>query len=75
MYGIHGLCRVEDIQVPPFIERGKERDFYVMVADADEKGLLYVPVESEAERLREVTDVDTARKLIRKPAEKEDMNL
>lgn len=75
VYGIHGLCRVEDIQVPPFIERGKERNFYVMVADADEKGLLYVPVDSEAERLRDVTDKETAKKLIKEPAVKEDMNL
>ncbi|MBR5115642.1 MAG: CarD family transcriptional regulator, partial [Lachnospiraceae bacterium] len=75
VYGIHGLCRVEDIQVPPFIERGKERDFYVMVADADERGLLYVPVDSEAERLRNVTDEDTAKELIREPADKENLNL
>ncbi|MCR4762562.1 MAG: CarD family transcriptional regulator [Lachnospiraceae bacterium] len=64
VYGIHGLCRVEDILVPPFIERGKERDYYLMIADADEKGLLYVPVDSEAERLRDVTDREEALRLI-----------
>ena len=65
VYGLHGLCRVEDILVPSFIERGKERDFYLMVAEADSKGLLYVPVDNEEERLRNVTGREEAKRLIK----------
>ena len=64
VYGIHGLCRVEDILVPSFIERGKERDFYMMVAEDDARGVLYVPVDSESERLREVTEKSEAKRLL-----------
>ncbi len=64
VYGIHGLCRVEDILVPSFIERGKERDYYMMVAEDDARGVLYVPVESESERLRDVTAKSEAKKLM-----------
>lgn len=64
VYGIHGLCRVEDILVPSFIERGKERDYYMMIAEDDARGVLYVPVDSEKERLREVTEKSKAKKLM-----------
>ncbi len=64
VYGIHGLCRVEDILVPSFVERGKEKDYYLMTAEGDTRGVLYVPVENEAERLRDVTDRDEAKRLI-----------
>ncbi|MCR5674356.1 MAG: CarD family transcriptional regulator [Lachnospiraceae bacterium] len=75
VYGIHGLCRVEDILVPSFLERGKEKDYYLMIADADEKGLLYVPVDSEAERLRKVTDRAAAKKLIEGSGEARELDI
>ncbi|MCR5093400.1 MAG: CarD family transcriptional regulator [Lachnospiraceae bacterium] len=75
VYGLHGLCRVEDILVPPFIERGKERDYYLLIAAVDEKGLLYVPVESEEERLRQVTARDEVRRLIDDPEDDADLDI
>ena len=75
VYGIHGLCHVVDILVPSFIERGQEQDYYLMVADADEKGQLFVPVDSEADRLRDVTDKDEAKRLIEHSGEVRELDI
>ena len=30
IYGSHGLCKVRDILVPAFLEKGMEKQYYMM---------------------------------------------
>lgn len=64
VYGNHGLCRISDIMVPSFIERGKEKLYYMMVSVTDKNGVLYVPVEGAEDKMREVVSSDEAESLI-----------
>ncbi|MCR4902613.1 MAG: CarD family transcriptional regulator [Butyrivibrio sp.] len=64
VYGSHGLCKVRDILVPPFLERGKEKLYYLMVSVTDINGSLYVPVEGAEDKMREVIGADDAEGLI-----------
>ncbi|MBQ7678748.1 MAG: hypothetical protein IJT34_02745 [Butyrivibrio sp.] len=75
VYGNHGLCEVVDITVPSFLERGKEKLYYVMEASVDSKGVLYVPVEGAEERMREAIDAKVARALIDSLEELEVMDI
>jgi CarD family transcriptional regulator len=64
VYGSHGLCRVSDIQVPSFIERGKEKLYYLLISAVDTNGLLYVPVEGAEDKMRDAIEADDAESLI-----------
>lgn len=64
VYGNHGLCLVTDITVPAFLERGKEKLYYVMEPSTDSKGTLYVPVEGSEGKMREAVGAEYAEELI-----------
>ncbi len=64
IYGSHGLCKVRDILVPSFLERGKEKEYYQMVSAVDAGSLLYVPVEGAEDKVREIISADSAEGLI-----------
>lgn len=64
IYGSHGLCRVDDILVPSFLERGKEKEYYQMVSAVDAGSVLYVPVDGAEDRIRDVIGTDDAESLI-----------
>ena len=60
IYGNHGLCEVQDILVPSFLERGKEKQYYMMVSAVDAGSVLYVPVDGAKDKVREVISADDA---------------
>ncbi len=64
IYGNHGLCRVQDILVPSFLERGKEKEYYQMVSAVDTGSILYVPVDGAENKIRDVIGKDDAVELI-----------
>ena len=64
IYGSHGLCRVQEILVPSFLERGNEKQYYMMVSAVDAGSVLYVPVDGAEDKVREVMSADDAEGLI-----------
>ncbi len=64
IYSNHGLCRVQDILVPSFLERGKEKEYYQMISAVDAGSILYVPVDGADMKIREVIGEDEAEDLI-----------
>ena len=64
IYGSHGLCRVRDILIPSFLERGKEKEYYQMISAVDTGSVLYVPVDGAEDKVREVITADVAEDLI-----------
>ena len=64
IYGNHGLCRVEEILVPSFLERGKEKDYYRMISAVDAGSTLYVPVDGAEDKIRDVISAEDAEELI-----------
>ncbi len=64
IYGSHGLCRVNDILVPSFLERGKEKEYYQMESAVDAGSVLYVPVDGAEDKIRDVIGSDDAESLI-----------
>ncbi len=64
IYGSHGLCRIEDVLVPPFLGRGEEKDYYQMVSAVDAGSVLYVPVDGAEDKIREYLSPDDAEELI-----------
>ncbi len=75
VYGSHGLCAVTDILVPPFLERGKEKLYYMMASVTDKNGVLYVPVEGAEDKMRDVIDAEDAKGLIEEIDELEEMDI
>ena len=75
IYGSHGLCKVRDILVPPFLERGKEKQYYMMISAVDAGSVLYVPVEGAEDKIREVISADYAEDLIDDIEEVEEIEL
>ena len=47
IYGSHGLCRVQEILVPSFLERGNEKQYYMMVSAVDAGSVLSVTVAAD----------------------------
>ncbi len=64
IYGSHGLCKVRDILIPPFLERGKEKEYYQMISAVDAGSVLYVPVDGAEDKVRDVISADEAEELI-----------
>ena len=64
IYGSHGLCKVRDILIPSFLERGKEKEYYQMISAVDAGSVLYVPVDGADDKVREVIAADDAEELI-----------
>ena len=64
MYGSHGLCKVREILVPSFLERGNEKEYYMMISAVDAGSVLYVPVDGAEDKVRDVMSADEAMGLI-----------
>ncbi len=64
IYGSHGLCRVRDILIPSFLERGNEKEYYQMISAVDTGSVLYVPVDGAEDKVRDVITADEAEDLI-----------
>ena len=64
IYGSHGLCKVRDILVPAFLEKGNEKQYYMMVSAVDAGSVIYVPVEGAEDKVRDVMSADDAEELI-----------
>lgn len=64
IYGSHGLCKVRDILVPAFLEKGNEKQYYMMVSAVDAGSVIYVPVEGADDKVRDVMSADDAEELI-----------
>ena len=64
IYGSHGLCRIEEILVPSFLEKGKEKDYYRMISAVDAGSTLYVPVEGAEDKIRDIISAEEAEDLI-----------
>lgn len=64
IYGNHGLCKVRDILVPAFLEKGNEKQYYMMVSAVDAGSVIYVPVEGAEDKVRDVMSADDAEELI-----------
>jgi CarD family transcriptional regulator len=64
IYGSHGLCRVREILVPSFLERGNEKQYYMMISAVDAGSVLYVPVDGAEDKVRDVMSADEAMGLI-----------
>ena len=75
VYGNHGLCHVRDILVPSFLDKGKEKLYYMMVSAGDKGSILYVPVEGAEDKVRKVMPQTKARKFINHMEEVEEMNI
>ncbi|MCR5100795.1 MAG: CarD family transcriptional regulator [Butyrivibrio sp.] len=75
VYGNHGLCVVTDMTVPAFLERGKEKLYYVMSPVTDKRGVLYVPVDGAEEKMRDVIDSVDAKDLMDEIEEIEEMEI
>lgn len=75
IYGSHGLCQVREVLVPSFLERGKEKQYYMMISAVDAGSVLYVPVEGAEDKVREVIGADYAEDLIDDIEEVEEIEL
>jgi CarD family transcriptional regulator len=75
IYGSHGLCKVRDILVPSFLERGKEKQYYMMISAVDAGSVLYVPVDGAEDTIREVMSADYAEGLMDEIEEIEEVEL
>lgn len=75
IYGSHGLCKVRDILVPSFLERGKEKQYYMMISAVDAGSVLYVPVDGAEDKIREVMSADYAEGLMDEIEEIEEVEL
>ena len=64
IYGSHGLGKVRDILVPAFLEKGNEKQYYMMVSAVDAGSVIYVPVEGAEDKVRDVMSADDAEELI-----------
>lgn len=73
IYGVVGVCEVEDIAKPPI--KGIEGDYYFLQPVYDSKGIIYSPVKSNKVLMREIMTVKDADKLIERArnCKKDDM--
>lgn len=62
VYGVVGVCEIEDIGKPPI--KGIDKDYYFLQPVYDSKGIIYSPVDSTKVMIRSVIDKDTCIKLI-----------
>lgn len=62
IYGVVGVCEIEDIAKPPI--KGIEGDYYFLQPVYDSKGIIYSPVKSNKVLIREIMTVKEAEKLI-----------
>ena len=64
VYGIVGVCEVEDIAAPPI--KGIEGDYYFLQPVYDDKGIIYYPVNSTKVQIRSIISKNECEKIIEK---------
>ena len=64
VYGIVGVCEVEDIAAPPI--KGIEGDYYFLQPVYDDKGIIYSPVNSTKVQIRSIISKNECEKIIEK---------
>lgn len=62
VYGVVGLCEIEDIGIPPI--KGIDKDYYFLQPVYDSKGIIYSPVDSNKVMIRSIIDKNSCEKLI-----------
>ena len=64
VYGVVGVCEIENIGKPPI--KGIDKDYYFLQPVYDSKGIIYSPVDSTKVMIRGIIDKDACKKLIEK---------
>lgn len=64
VYGVKGVCRIEDITHIDISGADKNRLYYVLVPLGDASGKIYAPIDSEKMTIRKVISKDEADQLI-----------
>lgn len=64
VYGIVGVCEVEDIAAPPI--KGIEGEYYFLQPVYDDKGIIYSPVNSTKVQIRSIISKNECEKIIEK---------
>lgn len=62
VYGVVGVCEIEEIGRPPI--KGIDKDYYFLQPVYDSKGIIYSPVDSNKVMIRGVIDKQTCTRLI-----------
>ena len=62
VYGVVGVCEIEDIGKPPI--KGIDKDYYFLQPVYDSKGIIYSPVDSSKVMIRSIIDKNSREKLI-----------
>ena len=62
VYGVVGVCEIENIGKPPI--KGIDKDYYFLQPVYDSKGIIYSPVDSTKVMIRGIIDKDACKKLI-----------
>ena len=61
VYGVVGVCEIEQIGRPPI--KGIDKDYYFLQPVYDTKGIIYSPVENNKVMIRSIIGKDTCIKL------------
>ena len=62
VYGVVGVCEIEDIGKQPI--KGIDKDYYFLQPVYDSKGIIYSPVDSSKVMIRSIIDKNSCEKLI-----------
>ena len=65
VYGVVGVCEVENIDTPPM--KGISGDYYFLQPVFDSKGIIYSPVDSNKVMIRSIMTVKECDKLKKEP--------
>ena len=74
-YGNHGVCQVQEVLVPPFLDGSSEKLYYMMSPATDRNGVLYVPVEGAEGKMRRVISRKQAQELLAELEEIEEIEV
>lgn len=71
MYGMHGVCKIEDITMKEFM--GSPKEYYVLKPISDVSATLYVPIHNEKllEKMRKILSREEVYNLIETMPQKE----
>ncbi|MGN0316605.1 MAG: CarD family transcriptional regulator [Lachnospira sp.] len=61
LYGVVGVCTIENIDIPPI--KGIDKRYYFLQPVYDSKGIIYSPVDSNKVMMRYVISEDECRKI------------
>ena len=71
VYGVHGVCKIEDITMKEFM--GSQKEYYVLKPISDSAATLYVPIHNEKllEKMRKILSKQEVYRLIETMPHKE----